>query len=76
MTKVLLDPAKDKQITMPLLLCQASLDKTVCLPEQKQFVAQIPGAKLSVYLAKHEIYMSTNDVMEKYVPEVIEFLRG
>ena len=75
-TKVLLDPAKDKQITMPLLLCQASLDKTVCLPEQKQFVAQVPGAKLSVYPAKHEIYMSTNDVMEKYVPEVIGFLRG
>ena len=75
-TKVLLDPAKDKQITTPLLLCQASLDKTVCLPEQKQFVAQVPGAKLSVYPAKHEIYMSTNDVMEKYVPEVIEFLRG
>lgn len=75
-TKVLLDPAKDKQITTPLLLCQASLDKTVCLPEQKQFVAQVPCAKLSVYPAKHEIYMSTNDVMEKYVPEVIEFLRG
>ena len=75
-TKVLLDPAKDKQITTPLLLCQASLDKTVCLPEQKQFVAQVPGAKLSVYPAKHEIYMSTNDVMEKYVPEVIGFLRG
>ena len=75
-TKVLLDPAKDKQITTPLLLCQASLDKTVCLPEQKQFVVQVPGAKLSVYPAKHEIYMSTNDVMEKYVPEVIGFLRG
>lgn len=75
-TKVLLDPAKDKQITTPLLLCQASLDKTVCLPEQKQFVAQVSGAKLSIYPAKHEIYMSTNDVMEKYVPEVIGFLRG
>lgn len=75
-TQVLLDPVKDKQITTPLLLCQASLDKTVCLPEQKQFVAQVPGAKLSVYPAKHEIYMSTNDVMEKYVPEVIGFLRG
>ena len=45
-------------------------------PEQKQFVAQVPGAKLSVYPAKHEIYMSTNNVMEKYVPEVIGFLRG
>ena len=65
-TKVLLDPVKDKQITTPLLLCQASLDKTVCLPEQKQFVAQVPGAKLSVYPAKHEIYMSTNDVMESF----------
>ena len=39
------DPAKDKQITMPLLLCQASLDKTVCLPEQKQFVAQVLPAR-------------------------------
>ena len=76
MTQVLLDPVKDKQITTPLLLCQASLDKTVCLPEQKQFVAQVSGAKLSVYPAKHEIYMSTNDIMREYVPTVIEFLRG
>ena len=53
-----------------------STEAPVQPPEQKQFVAQVPGAKLSVYPAKHEIYMSTNDVMEKYVPEVIGFLRG
>lgn len=75
-TKVLLNPEKDKQITTPLLLCQASLDKTVCLPEQNQFVAQVPGAKLIAYPAKHEIYMSGNDVLAQYVPTVLSFLKG
>lgn len=41
-TKVLLDPAKDKQITTPLLLCQASLDKTVCLRSRNNLSRKSP----------------------------------
>ena len=59
----------------PLLLCQAGLDTIVCLPEQEQFVAQVKGARLIRYeTARHEIYNSTDDVMERYVDDVIGFL--
>lgn len=75
-TKVLLDKELDRQIETPLLLCQASRDTVVCLPEQNRFVSLLPHAQLRAFDAKHEIYMSTNDIMREYVPTVIEFLRG
>ena len=75
-TKVLLDKELDCQIETPLLLCQASRDTVVCLPEQNRFVSLLPHAQLRAFDAKHEIYMSTNDIMREYVPTVIEFLRG
>ncbi len=75
-TPKLLSPDHCRKIITPLLLCQATHDKVVCLSEQEQFVRQIPCAKLERFDAKHEIYMSGNDVMEKYVPTVISFLMG
>ena len=76
MTKVLLAKELDCQIETPLLLCQASRDTVVCLPEQNRFVSLLPHAQLRAFDAKHEIYMSANDIMREYVPTVIEFLRG
>ena len=74
-TRKLLDPQNDAKIVTPLLLCQAGLDTIVCLPEQEQFVAQVKGARLIRYeTARHEIYNSTDDVMERYVDDVIGFL--
>ena len=75
-TKVLLNPEADRQIQTPLLLCQASQDTVVRLPEQNQFVSLLPHAQLRAFDAKHEIYMSGDDVMREYVPAVIGFLRG
>lgn len=75
-TNVLLDAEKDRQIKTPLLLCQATLDQTVCLPEQEQFVAQTPNATLERYQTKHEIYMAENAILQNYVPTVIHFLKG
>ena len=74
-TRKLLDPQNDAKIVTPLLLCQAGLDTIVCLPEQEQFVAQVKGARLIRYeTARHEIYNSTDDVMERYVDDVLGFL--
>ena len=75
-TKVLLDKEKDRAIKTPLLLCQASRDTVVRLPEQNAFVSQIPGAQLKAFDAKHEIYMSCDAVLKDYVPSVIGFLSG
>jgi len=75
-TKVLLDKEKDRAIKTPLLLCQASRDTVVRLPEQNTFVSQIPGAQLKAFDAKHEIYMSCDAVLKDYVPTVIGFLSG
>lgn len=75
-TKVLLNPETDRAIQTPLLLCQASRDTVVCLPEQNKFVSLLPHAQLRAFDAKHEIYMSEDAVMREYVPAVIGFLKG
>ena len=49
----------------------------VCLPEQRRFVEQTPGAVLRIFeTAKHEIYNSDDAVKSEYVPAVIGFLNG
>ena len=75
-TKVLLSKDLDREIETPLLLCQASRDTVVRLPEQNRFVSLLPHAQLRAFDAKHEIYMSGDDVMREYVPTIIEFLKG
>lgn len=74
-TDVLLDQENDNRVRTPLLLCQAGRDTVVRLPEQRQFVEQVPGAQIRVFeTAKHEIYCSEDAVMREYVPAVLEFL--
>ena len=76
-TRTLLNKENNLRIKTPVLLCQAGLDSIVCLPEQRRFVEQTPGATLRVFeTAKHEIYNSDDAVMREYVPAVIGFLDG
>ena len=72
-TDELLDPANAAKITTPLLLCQALQDDIVKLPEQEQFVSMIPGARLQAFDARHELYLSHDEVMEAYVRAVLGF---
>lgn len=76
-TRTLLDPQKAAQIKTPVLLVQAGLDSIVCLPEQEQFVALVPGAKLlRLDDAKHEIYCGHDDVLQRYLEAVLSFFDG
>lgn len=76
-TRTLLKRENNLRIRTPVLLCQAGCDNVVCLPEQRRFVEQTPGAALRVFkTAKHEIYNSDDAVMREYVPAVIGFLDG
>ena len=75
-TDRLLKKKNTDKIKTPLLLCQAARDSIVCLPEQNRFAAQVKGAKLVSFDAKHEIYSSEDRVLEEYYKTVIGFLKG
>lgn len=73
-TRTLLDPRNAARIKTPLLLCQATQDTVVRMPEQAEFVRLVPGARLHAFDARHEIYMSDDAVMREYVDAVVGFL--
>ncbi|MBP3657052.1 MAG: alpha/beta fold hydrolase [Clostridia bacterium] len=70
----LLDPAQLALIRTPLLLCQAKQDDVVLLPEQEKFVSLVRGARLRVFDAKHELYISHDEVLAEYVKAVLDYL--
>lgn len=73
--KVQLDEANCKKIKAKVLLCQPEWDASVIMPPQNVFVSRVPGAVFKkFYGAKHEIYMSPNDVMQKYLDTIFTFL--
>lgn len=63
-------------ITCPVLLFSAGKDDFVYRKEQERFISRIPNGK-TVYeeRARHEIYMSTNDVMAGYLSQIECFLK-
>ena len=64
----------EKNIQIPVLVCQAGIDYFVDNEGQDHFVKSAPNAKLIRFPeAKHEIFNSDDAVMEKYVTSVIEF---
>ena len=75
--KVQLDENNCKKIRSKVLLCQPEWDASVIMPPQNVFVSRVPGAIFKkFYGAKHEIYMSPNDVMELYLNTIFGFLEG
>ena len=75
--KVQLNENNCKKIKSKVLLCQPEWDASVIMPPQNLFVSRVPGAIFKkFYGAKHEIYMSPNDVMEKYLNTIFSFLEG
>ncbi|MBQ6052233.1 MAG: alpha/beta hydrolase [Clostridia bacterium] len=74
-TKKILKKGEAEKITLPSLLFSAGLDNMVKLPEQKMFADRIKNCELITYdTAKHEIFFSTDDVMEKYINKITDFL--
>lgn len=69
-----LDKDRNKNITAEILLFQAEDDRLVMNEKQDEFVALVPTARMiKTQKTKHEIYMSPNDVMEKYLDDIAKF---
>lgn len=69
-----LDKERNKKITAEILLFQAEDDRLVMNEKQDEFISLVPTAKMiKTEKTKHEIYMSPNDVMEKYLDDIAEF---
>lgn len=67
--------AQAHNIQIPVLLCQAGQDTMVNLPPQDDLVNLMPkGRKILYRDAKHEIYRSTNDTLERYLLDLFQFL--
>ena len=71
----ILKKGKPEGIRTDVLVLSAGQDNMVLNPPQKAFASRVPSCRLVEFPdAKHEIFVSTDDIMEKYVPEVLGFL--
>lgn len=67
--------ARAHTVQVPVLLCQAGLDTVVLLPPQDDLAVLLPlGRKVVYHTAKHEIYRSSNDVLEQFLSDILCFL--
>lgn len=76
-TDALLEPENAARVDCPVLLLQAEKDDLVDAGAQERFVRLLRDGRL-VRMAncKHEIYMSTDDVLETYYQTILDFLRA
>lgn len=66
-----------EKVKTKVLVVQAALDDIVRLDEQKQFADLLPDARfVRIEGAKHEIFNSTDDVMQPYMELLLDFLVG
>lgn len=73
--KAILKKGRPERIRSDVLVLSAGLDNMVLNGPQKEFASRVPSCRLSEYPdAKHEIFISTDGIMERYVPEVLAFL--
>lgn len=74
--RYMLDPIRCARIKIPVLLFSAGDDDLVFRREQDIFVSLLVNGELQCEdRARHEIYMSTNDVMADYLSEIETFLK-
>lgn len=74
LTDRLLDDNRCKKITAKVLIFQPEEDKKVISSYQNIFAEKLSDAKLiHIKGSKHEIFNTTNDVLEGYLNEVISF---
>lgn len=61
-------------ITAPVLIFQAELDKMVDNSAQEEFVRKLQNASLIKFdKAKHELYFGTEEIRDKFFSTIIEF---
>ena len=62
------------RVTTPVLIFQAELDDMVKPQGQEQFAEKAKNARLvKIEGAKHEIYLSTNEILEGYLTQIFDF---
>lgn len=75
-TDELLDPAKAARVACPVLLLQAADDNMVEAKAQRRFIDLLKDGQLvRIENSRHEIYMSTDDVLKEYYRRIFEFLQ-
>ncbi len=75
LTKRDTSPKHCARVKIPVLLCQADNDTFVGAKGQEKFIRQIPNGKLVHFDGtKHEIYLSTDEILDKYWNEIDTFL--
>ena len=75
-TRKLMKKGAPEGVRTDVLILSAGLDTVVSIPAQMKFAERLPSCRVISYPdAKHEIYYSTDDVMEKFIPEIIDFLK-
>ena len=63
------------QARLPILICQAGLENLVDNEGQRIFAGHAPNAKLvRIENAKHEIFLSSSDVLDEYYRTILDFL--
>ena len=74
LTRECLRPENCKALSTKVLLMQAGNDTVVDNAAQEIFLSRIPDGEKAVFPeAKHEIYMSGDETMKRYVPAVLSF---
>ena len=64
-------------VKTPTLLFSADGEEVVLVPEQKTFISRLPSGEFcEVKDAKHEIYMSRDEVFYPYMDRVIDFFES
>lgn len=67
--------AQAYSVQIPVLVCQAGLDTLVSPTPMDDLVRLLPQGRKIVYPeAKHEIYRSTNDTLERFLLDILTFL--
>lgn len=73
----LLNRERCGRVTVPLLLCQAERDDRVVPEKNEEFVSLILDGRLVRFEnSKHEIYLSTDEVLKKYLETIFDFIEN
>ena len=70
-----LDPSRNANITIPVLLCQPEVDTSVVSEKEDEFISQLHNGRLVQFKnCKHEIYASVDDTVLEYLQTIQAFL--
>lgn len=73
---LMLNRKRCQRIKIPVLLCQAEVDGSVIPEKHNEFIKLVPDGELVRFEnSKHEIYLSVDETLEKYLDTIFKFIR-